>query len=51
MRCSKHVMLATIMQKDVFDHSFRTKALRMKILVARYIFDVKESDDAIRFDL
>ena len=33
----ERVTLATIMQKDVFDHNFRTKALRMTILASRYI--------------
>ena len=32
------VTLATIMQKDIFDHNFRTKALRMTILASRYMF-------------
>ena len=48
--CDIHarVMLAIIMQKDVFDHNFRTKALRMTILASRYnVFKVKESDGAI----
>ena len=31
-------MLATIMQKDVFDNNFRNKALRMTILASRYMF-------------
>ena len=37
--CDVHerVMLATIMQKDVFDHNFWTKALRM-ILVSIDLF-------------
>ena len=34
----KHVTLATIMQKDVFDHNFRTKPLGMTILASRYMF-------------
>ena len=34
----ERVTLATIMQKDVFDHNFRTKALRMTILASRYMF-------------
>ena len=34
----EHVTLATIMQKDVFDHNFWTKALRMTILVSRSMF-------------
>ena len=34
----ERVTLATIMQKDVFDHNFRTKALRMTILVSRSMF-------------
>ena len=34
----KRVTLATIMQKDVFDHNFRTKALGMTILASRYMF-------------
>ena len=46
----EHVTLATIMQKDVFDHNFRTEELRMTILASRYmIFKVKESDGAIFF--
>ena len=47
----EHVTLTTIMQKDVFDHNFWTKALRITILVSRYVFEVKESDSAICFDL
>ena len=35
---SKHVTLATIMQKDVFDHNFQTKSLRMTILPSRYMY-------------
>ena len=34
----ERVTLATIMQKDVFDHNFRTKALRMMILASRFMF-------------
>ena len=34
----EHVMLATIIQKDVFDHNFRSKALWMMILASRYMF-------------
>ena len=34
----KRVTLATIMQKDVFDHNFWTKALGMTILASRYMF-------------
>ena len=30
--------LATIKQKDLFDHNFLTKALRMTILASRYMF-------------
>ena len=45
------VTLATIMQKDVFDHNFWTKALQVTILASRYVFKVKESDGAICFDL
>ena len=44
-------MYATIKQKDVFDHNFPTKALRMSILAPRYVLKVKESDGAICFDL
>ena len=39
------------MQKDVFDHNFQTKALRMMILVSKYVFEVKESDAVICFNL
>ena len=34
----KCAMLSTIMQKDIFDHNFRTKALKMTILVSRSMF-------------
>ena len=34
----RRVTFATIMQKDVFDHNFRTKALGMTILGSRYMF-------------
>ena len=34
----ERVTLATIMQKDVFDYNFWTKALRMKILVSKSMF-------------
>ena len=34
----KCVTLAAIMQKDVFDHNFQSKALRMMILASRYMF-------------
>ena len=34
----ERVTLATIIQKDVFDHNFRSKALRMMILASRYMF-------------
>ena len=33
----ERVMLASIMQKDVFDHNFR-KALRMTMFASRYMF-------------
>ena len=38
--CDIHecVTLATIMQKDIFDHNFLTKALKMTIGVSRSIF-------------
>ena len=44
-------MLATIMQKDIFDHNFRTKARRMAILESGYVSKAKEFDDAICCDL
>ena len=49
--CDIHerVTLATIMQKDIFDHNFRTKALMTMILASRYVFYVKESDSAVFF--
>ena len=34
----KRVTLSTIMQKDVFEHNFLTKALKMTILVSRSMF-------------
>ena len=34
----ERVMLAIIVQKDVFDHNFWTKALRMMILASRCMF-------------
>ena len=34
----ERVTFATIKQKDVFDHNFPTKALRMTILASRYMF-------------
>ena len=34
----ERVTLATIIEKDVFDHNFRSKALRMMILASRYMF-------------
>ena len=34
----EHVTLATIMQKDVFDHNVLNKVLRMTILVSRSMF-------------
>ena len=34
----ERVTLASIMQKDVFGHNFRTKALGMTILASRYMF-------------
>ena len=43
----ERVMLATFLQKDVFDHNFWTKTLRMTILVSRSVSQVKESDGAI----
>ena len=40
------------MQKDVFDHNFWTKALKIMILVSRSMFfEVDESDSAIYLDL
>ena len=47
----ERVKLATIMQNDVFDYNVWTKALRMKILVSRSVFGVKECDGAIYFAL
>ena len=48
----EHVILATIMHKDIFDLAFWTKALRMMILAfSSNVFEVKESDGAICFDL
>ena len=45
------ITLAAIIQKDVFDHNFQSKALRMIILASRYMFfKVKESDGAICFE-
>ena len=38
------------MQKDLFGHNFRTKALKMTNLASRYVLEVKKSDDAICFD-
>ena len=34
----ERITLATIMQKTIFDHNFRTKALRMTIFASRYMF-------------
>ena len=34
----QRVRLAIIIQKEVFDHDFRSKALRMMILASRYMF-------------
>ena len=34
----ERVLLATIMQKDVFYHNFSTNALRMTILTSRSMF-------------
>ena len=34
----KCVTLSTIMQKDVFDHTFQTKALKITIFVAGFMF-------------
>ena len=34
----KRITLSTIMQKDVFDHNFLTKAPKMMILVSRSMF-------------
>ena len=47
--CDIHerITLATIMQKDVFDHNFWTKALMTMILAPRSVFYVKEPDSAI----
>ena len=32
------ITMSTIMQKDVFDHNFQTKALKMTIVVSRSMF-------------
>ena len=45
----ERAMLATFLQKDVFDDNFGTKTLRMTILVSRSLSQVKESDGAIYF--
>ena len=34
----KRATFATIKQKDLFDHNFPTKALRMTIFASRYMF-------------
>ena len=47
----ENITLATIMQKDVFDHNFWIKAFTMSILASRSVFEVKESDGAICFNL
>ena len=46
-----NITLATVMQKDIFDHNFCTKALTMMIMASRSVFEVKESDGAICFNL
>ena len=37
-RTHLRITMSTIMQKDVFDHNFQTKALKMTILVFRSMF-------------
>ena len=45
-----NITLATIIQKDVFDHNFWTKALTITILASRSVFLI-QYDGAICFNL